>query len=234
MKFVQRIKNKLEKSPFLANFTQDYGFRTFVFFVVSFVINVAYAVMNAVTGVRYRSIWFGSIAVYYIVLSLQRIFVLLFNQRVNKKAEGDEERLFREKLKIYLANGIFLLVLESALTLAIIQMCTSEKPVRTGEIMAIASAAYAFYKMTLAIINLVKARKRQDPVLVTMRNIGFVDAIVSMLALTTTLISTFGEVNEMRTMLVAVSVGASILTIGLGLYMVVHATVKLKEQKKSE
>lgn len=57
--------------------------------------------------------------------------------------------------------------------------------------MAISIAAYTFYKITMAVINMVKVRKMQPPILITIRNIGGADALVSMLTLQTTMLASF-------------------------------------------
>ena len=95
-------------------------------------------------------------------------------------------------------------------------------------VIAIANAAYSFFKITVAIVNLVKTVRMQNAVLQTIRNINFVDALVSILALTSTLIRTFGDFNSMRTMLVCVSVGVSLLTIAVGVTMIVKGALRLK------
>lgn len=57
--------------------------------------------------------------------------------------------------------------------------------------MVISIAAYTFYKITMAVINMVKVRKMQSPILITIRNIGVADALVSMLTLQTTMLASF-------------------------------------------
>ncbi len=89
--------------------------------------------------------------------------------------------------------------------------------------MAIASETYAFIKMTMAIRNLVKARKFDDRLVQSLRNIGFVDAIASMLVLETTLISTFGNAGDMRSIILISGIVACAFVIALGSYMIIHA-----------
>lgn len=50
-----------------------------------------------------------------------------------------------------------------------------------SEIMMIAIAAYTFYKMTMAIVNAIKAGKQQSLWLTAIRNIGCADAAASLL-----------------------------------------------------
>lgn len=64
-----------------------------------------------------------------------------------------------------------------------------------SEIMVISIAAYTFYKITMAVINMVKVRKMQSPSLITIRNIGVADALVSMLTLQTTMLASFQDTS---------------------------------------
>lgn len=61
--------------------------------------------------------------------------------------------------------------------------------------MVISIAAYTFYKITMAVINMVKVRKMQSPSLITIRNIGVADALVSMLTLQTTMLASFQDTS---------------------------------------
>ena len=61
----------------------------------------------------------------------------------------------------------------------------------------ISIAAYTFYKITMAVIHMIKVRKMQSPILITIRNIGVADALVSMLTLQATMLASFREKSSM-------------------------------------
>ncbi len=223
-----KLRERIGKSKILGGAVADRGVRALLLFIGSFAVNIFIACVNAAAGILYSSIWYGALAVYYIVLTLQKGIFLGTLRNTKKKYAEDETRYRREVTKIYIANGAILLFLQAALTAAIVQMVTTEKPAQTGMVIAIANAAYSFFKITVAIVNLVKTVRMQNAVLQTIRNINFVDALVSILALTSTLICTFGDFNSMRTMLVCVSVGVSLLTIAVGVTMIVKGALRLK------
>ena len=64
------------------------------------------------------------------------------------------------------------------------------------EIVMIAMAVCFFTKITFAIINLVKSRKSTSTKLITLRNISFADACVSIFALQRSMLVSFGEMSE--------------------------------------
>lgn len=98
-----------------------------------------------------------------------------------------------------------------------------------------AYAAYAFYKITMSIISFVKAHKQTDLTVRAIRNINLVDALVSILALQTALLTTFstGEVN-ISTANTLTGIAVSFLSIAIGIYMIVSARKKMEELQKEK
>lgn len=104
-------------------------------------------------------------------------------------------------------------------------MVLRQDPTPHSEIAAIASAAYAFYKITLAIVNQLKVRRLDDPSMQAVRSIGLTDAAVSLFALQTTLVSVFSDGDEERLLPLNAVVGFCVcaLTLGLGIWMIVRS-----------
>ena len=196
-RFIPKIKEMiLERAklhPFANSLLTSYGFRTVAFSVLSFVINIGFAVFNAVLGVITLSYWYAIFACYYIFLSVLRGVILVGSYQAKKRAAGDETVYAVYKLKLYRMCGIFLLILELALAAAVSLMILSTRPTEYSEIMAITSAAYTFYKIIFAIVNVFKVRRMQDPMLQCFRNINLTDAAVSLLTLQVTLVAVFSD-----------------------------------------
>lgn len=225
-----RILEKAKTHPFANNLLTSYGFRTVAFSVLSFVINIGFAVFNAVLGVITLSYWYAIFACYYIFLSVLRGVILVGSYQAKKRAAGDETVYAVYKLKLYRMCGIFLLILELALAAAVSLMILSTRPTEYSEIMAITSAAYTFYKIIFAIVNVFKVRRMQDPMLQCFRNINLTDAAVSLLTLQVTLVAVFSdERTEMMNILNAVT-GFIVctLTVVMGILMIVRSTIRLK------
>lgn len=216
------------KNPTLRRVLTEKPIRARVFFVFSIVCALAFATFNAIAGVMYQSLWYGSLAVYYIFLIALKILLVVFSKYVSVKYADDEKKLIKERWRIYLINGVMLLVLDLALAASIVQMASMAKPTQTHMIIAIATAAYAFFRITTSIVNVIRNRKTDDIMLQVIFNISLVEATVSMLALTSTMISTFGDFESMRTMLLCVSVGAGMAIIFIGVLMIVRGAAQMK------
>lgn len=233
-RFIPKIKEMMleraKSHPFANSLLTSYGFRTVAFSVLSFALNIGFAVFNAVLGVITLSYWYAIFACYYIFLSVLRGVILVGSYQTKKRAAGDETVYSVYKLKLYRMCGIFLLILELALAAAVSLMILSTRPTEYSEIMAITSAAYTFYKIIFAIVNVFKVRRLQDPMLQCFRNINLTDAAVSLLTLQVTLVAVFSdERTEMMNILNAVT-GFIVctLTVVMGILMIVRSTIRLK------
>jgi len=133
----------VNKSTFAKKYTESYNFRTLVGSAISFSFSVLLGVVNGVLGIMGGSLWFGALSAYYILTAL--IYgVLLLNIKTSS-------------YRIYRRCGYFMAFLNIALSVAIAQMIFENKAFKYGEIMVFVFATYAFYKLTMAIIRLVKA-----------------------------------------------------------------------------
>ncbi len=231
----QKFRLLLLRNDFTARIMQHYGFKTFVFALFSLAINVAFAVMNLVSAVLYKSVWYASVAGYYSALIVFRGGVIIADNKCKKKFADNDAAREKSKWKIYLAGGAFLIVVACAMAGAVTQMTVSARPVRSGQVMAIANAAYTFIKMTTAIYNLCRARKFDDPVTQALRNLNFSAACMSVVSLTVLMIATFAanadEMNGMLSMKACVGFIACALVLATATIMIRKATKELRKTK---
>lgn len=85
--------------------------------------------------------------------------------------------------------------------------------------------------ITMAVVNMVKVRKTKSPILITIRNIGAADALVSMLTLQAAMFASFQDKNSLNTNQMNAITGLSvcILISILGISMIWYAWKKKKE-----
>ena len=88
-KMKKKISSVADKYSFTKKFVHDYGFRSSAFAFVSFVVNAAYAVFEAIMGIVFRSVWYGALSGYHFALGALRFAVL---RGARKADEGDEEK----------------------------------------------------------------------------------------------------------------------------------------------
>ena len=125
-----------------------------------------------------------------------------------------------------------LLVLQFAFSAAIIQVVMSERVFERTGLVIYVSAVYTVYKVTMAIINTVKAHKNDDMTVRAIRSINLVDALVSILALQTAMLFEFGGEVDYSFANGMVGMGVCAVAAILGVYMIVNAHLKIKKARK--
>ena len=92
-------------------------------------------------------------------------------------------------------------------------------------VVMIAMAAYTFYIFINAIVRTVKAHRRKDRLEAALCNISFASAVGAMLALTRSMLSTFGSSTSYFSYIMegATGLGAFLIVLGLGISMLVSA-----------
>lgn len=225
----------LESREFTRLLLRNFGFRTIITAIGSFLMSLLFSAFNAYMGIANRSIWYGALATYYIALALLRGGVLIYHKNKLGKKNLDFSRDEYTKARIYRNSGIITLILNLALSSAIAQMIFSNAHFSYFGWTIFAYAAYAFYKITVAIISFIKAHKQTDLTIRAIRNINLADALVSILALQTALLTMFSE-GEINISLFNTLTGivVSLSTIAIGIYMIVSATNKMKEIQKEK
>ncbi|MCM1513735.1 MAG: hypothetical protein NC090_01995 [Anaeroplasma bactoclasticum] len=214
---------------FTHHLLDNYGFRTLVFTTFSFCINVGYAIFEGILGIVFMSIWYISLSGYYFILSIARGSILWRHPKRRKNVK----QLVGEALQQYQHCGILLVVLTLALSIAIIQMVYANKGFIHLGFTIYASAAYTFYKLIMSIVHLGKAKKEKDYRIQSLRNIGFAEALVSVLALQTAMFASFSNEQMNAAVFNAITGGVVVLIIlVLGIYMIIVGDSKRKRIEK--
>lgn len=163
--------------------------------LIALLINIGYAVLNIVLAVLLNSLWYGLIAIFYAVLMGARITIIFLARHIARKYWMNKTELLYAELKVSIGSGGLIFLMDLSMAFAVTFMITNTPPNSSGKIAAIGLAGYTFYKIILAIVNLVRSRKNGDPVVTALRNISMADACMSMVNTTITLDMTFGTGN---------------------------------------
>ena len=187
--------------------------------------NALYGFFQLWLGFYHHTFWFYSLGAYYICLGVMRFFLV---RHTSKYAPGEKTRT---ELVKYRACGWVFLIMNLALALIIFFMVYFNRTFEHHMITAIAMAAYTFTAFTVAIVNVVKYRKYNSPVFSASKVISLAAALVSMLTLESTMLTTFGDgtmtATTQKWMLGATGAAISVLIVATAIYMIVIGTKKL-------
>ena len=189
--------------------------RTLKLAIGSLAFNIAFATYYLVMGLVTNSWWLLTLGSYYLVLSLVRFMVL----RTQSK-----ERFIAK------FTGWMLILLSIPLVGTVILSVVRDRGHERHMIVMIALAAYAFTKITLATIKLIKARRSSSATLITLRNISFSDAFVSIFALQRSMLVSFEGMTETEIVIMNATLGSAVCVIVflLGLNLVRNRKILFK------
>lgn len=195
----------------------DKRYRIVSFAVCGFAINLLYALYNGALGIISHSLWFVSLCAYYVILSSMRFGIIM----------QDRRNISTEKF-ITRFCGVLLIILALALSGMTYISLTDNVAVKHQEIIMISIAAYTFYKVVLAIVNAVKIKKENSPLLSAIRNIGCADAAASVLSLQRSMLVSFGDMKQEQVYIMNVLTGAGVFAVivMLGIGMIIKSLGK--------
>ncbi len=226
------IKTALHKNSLIHRYLSDVTFKTQVSLYVSFGINMLYVVMNFASGIFYNSVWFITLAVYYSLLAVMRFLLL---RHVHRNAFGKEQI---SQLKRYRLYGIILMAVNVALAGVVILVVKKNKGFTYSGYLIYIMAMYAFYTIISAVINVIRYRRYNSPVMSAAKVISLAAALVSMLSLETAMLAQFdnGTNPEIFRQIMTCATGISVCLIvfGLGVFMIIKSTRLLNRLKKRD
>ena len=184
---------------------KDYLLKTVTFSIVSMLTGFAFALYNGVIGIVYRSLWNGTICVYYFFLAVIRAIVVSLHR---KEAAGRSIKGAAHRRKTFFATHMVLILMNISLVVPAAVMVTGRRSCTYGLSLAIAMAAYTTYRITMSIIHYRKSRHSANIYVAELRAINMIDSLVAVLTLQNTLIVTDGGMtDEMQTLSAWTSAG---------------------------
>lgn len=227
-KIVTFFKKYKKEAPWLNRWLTDIRLRTNVTLLGNALWNGGYGALQLGLGVYHKSAWFYSLALYYASLGVMRLALARYTLR-HKPGEN-----MQKEWRHYRTCGWVLLVMNLALTGMIFFMVFRNRTVRHHEITTIAMAAYTFGSLTMAICNLLRYRKYHSPVFSASRVISLAAALVSLLTLESTMLSTFGTdmTAGVRQLFLGLSGGGvSCLILAMAGYLIARGTREIKSME---
>lgn len=220
-------------SIYLVNrYLKEKTYRAEVSLYPGLLINLVYAGIKLYSGFRYRSVWFGTLAVYYILLAVMRFFLLQHMRTKNIRREKETEALRR-----YQWCGIVLLVLNWALAGMIILVVRKDSGFTYPGMLIYVMAMYTFYSVITAAKNIIQFRSYGNPVLSAAKVISMTTALVSLLSLETAMLTQFGTTEDplFRQRMTAITgAGVIAMVLAMAISMIVKSTAQLRKIKEQE
>ena len=191
----------------------------------SFAFSADYAAAYMALGIATRSWWFITGGACYGVLAVARFSLL----QIRRRADGDYEvERFAGRF-----TGILLAVLAFCIVGINVLSIVEERGTRYHKIVMIAIAAYTFTRITLAIIEMVKAKRSPSPVTRALRNLTLSEAAISLYSMQRSMLATFPgmETAEIRILNVFTGSAVWLLVLLLGLNLIGGKYITMAKSK---
>ena len=214
---MQRINN----TKFGGKYVNDLAFRGSVSIYQGMAVNFLYVLFRIVVGIRYASVWFISMAVYYLVLAVLRLSLILNYRHKSKILE----------LRCYRRTAWLLFLLNIPMGGMILLMVLTNSGYSYPGFVIYLSAMYTFYTMVTSVINLVRFCRLGSPILSAAKVLNFIAALMSILGLQTAMIAQFStEGDGFRKMMNAITGGAIWLSVILTAVYMLYRSSKLRDE----
>lgn len=224
--YYKNIKQKIYSNKWGNRYMTDVVFKTHMSLYSSLIINLLYVAANTFWAIWYHTVWFGIFALYYSILAVMRFLLLRYVNR-NKIGKKRFEELKRSRL-----CSVILLLINFVLSGAVLMILYQNRGFEYHGILIYVMAMYTFYITTMAIVNLIKYRKYESPIMSMTKVINFAAALVSMLSLETAMLAQFGSETSMESrqiMVMATGAGVSVIIVAMAIYMIVKANDEIKK-----
>lgn len=228
---IQKIRRGILDNRYARRYLKDHSFKVWISLHLSLCINLLYAGMNGFFGLSAHSVWFGTLAAYYLFLALMRFMLLRY---AHHHAFGsDPAREWRQ----YGICGLLLVLMNLTLSAVIILVLAQDERFRYAGSLIYAVALYTFYITVMAVVNIVRIRRYQSPVLSAARAVNLAAALVSMLSLEIAMLTQFGgkmpeDIRFSRIMIASSGAVIFLFIVGMGISMMVRARRRGLECRK--
>lgn len=228
--YYKAAKKKVYQNPYANRYLTDVAYKTNISLYISLGINLVYVVTNVVSAVWYRTSWFSIFAVYYGIMAVMR-FLLVHYVRRHELGSHKFDELKRARACAYI-----LMLVNLTLSGVVLMMVYHNRGFHYQGVLIYVMAMYTFYVTASAIIDMVKYRKYNSPVMSLSKIIKFAASLFSMLFLETAMFSQFGQDTPEQTkriMIMTTGAGISVLVVGMSVYMIIRSSKEIKEYKRS-
>ena len=227
VKLVPKARKKAEADPLIQKLTQNEEVSFSLGLYMEQLLNFGYGIFKLISGAIHASAWIGADGLYNFVQSLIQLYQILRRKKVTT---------MKDQWKSYRQCGYMMIVLHLTMTGMVFQMIHMGRHENSTEIGIIATAAFTFYKLIKAFVDVAKDRKHKSPVDSAVRFLDFSQALYNLFVLQVGLLWVFGGSGFAYAKLMNSLTGGAVclLVCGMGVYMVWRANRDMRDLEETE
>lgn len=223
---IRCTRDWLRRHPKLAALLKNQEFKFRMELYIEQFINFAYGIFKIASGLVLGSAWIGCDGIYNMAQALIQLFQIL-----RRRKPGT----LKQQWKSYRFCGVLILFMHLTLIGIVFQMLNWHRVEESGEIMIIATAAFAFYKLISALVDLARDRKHTHPIDSSVRMLELSQAIFAIFSLQASMFHVYGT-GEGWENLMNILTGCTVclLTVAMGVYMILRANRDMKKLEEND
>ena len=226
--FFERLKNH----KFIGKIISDYTIRTLVTTFITLVWNVFYTFYLVSLASYYQSTWYASLVGFYATLVLMRGGIVLAGRMVVKRYGYLPSKISKI---IFAITGGILVALGGVIVAPVVEAAIGTYPAGDGSVFELViNLIPAVIKMSSAVIQFVRSTRKKSFVAVSIRNIGLVSAMMSLMLLNVTILRANLHGQQLADSIAAFGALFSALTIAAGVAMIVIGIRSIKKANALE
>ena len=225
------IRQKIYANSFGNRYMTDRVFRTNISLSVSFVISMLYVSINLWSWHSLKSYWFMVLAVYYGIMAVMRFLLVRYvrSKKIGTNMLGEWKR---SRICAYI-----LLLINLSLSGAVLMILYRQRGYDYPGVLIYVMALYTFYCAIHAIVEIIKYRKMESPVMTAAKVVSLSAALVSLLNLETAMFAQFGAdmtPENQRIFIILTGAGVSITVVTLSVILIVNANKEIRRIQNGE
>lgn len=200
---------------------------TKILLLISMISNFVYGLFEFGLGLYFKSYWFISFAIYYLILWIIKFHLIKEVKNTNFGYNKTKEYTLQKKA------GIILLLMNIVLIGIIILIISHNQTINYQGNLIYLVALYDFILIITAFINAFKYRNNKSPILSTSKYINLTVAMISMLSLEVAMISKFGNNDSNFKLIMTSCFGFIVVLINtiMSIIMIKQSTKKIGKSK---
>lgn len=210
---IKWINKKLHSNKYTDRLITDKDLKNNINLFSGTLFNILYGIFKFIISIIYVSLYEGAIGVYYLILGMMK---LSLTRHIIKKSS------YEKQIIQYRNIGIFMFFLNTIMVYIIILMLGNNQSFKYPNFMIYAHASYTFYILTFAIINAIKYRNNNKPLIYASKSINLVTSIMSLFILQIAMVNEFGNMNDLKLLNIFTATITSITTITVAIYMLIN------------
>lgn len=204
------MKNSLKQV--FSNYMNEDEYKAKMTLYFNCAVNIVYAIFKAICGFVFPSVWLGTLAFYYILLSIMRLLLI----------RGMRHTDVCRRWKKYCQCGWLLLLFTIVLVGMSVLMQKGQESISYPGYLIYGVAAYTFYAVIVAVWNVNKYRKINEPIYLANKVLTLAVAVVAVFSLQSAMLGTFGNDPEYTQIMgIATGFGAFLIIDFMAIRMIV-------------